>query len=167
MDTNEHLLKILPDEPIALLGLLKFLDLPIVIADQEGNVVFWNLSAVRVFQYTEDEILHQPLVTIIPERFKEAHSRAFNAFTSIQSPRTFLTSKVFGSSLDLFGLRKDGSEFPCQIVVVAYKSKDRVCFLGVISPDNSRRPEADALLQLNLDIRKKIEEMDVQAQPAP
>jgi PAS domain S-box-containing protein len=45
----------------------------IIVAGSDGSIIFWNPAAERIFGYTEDEALGQPLDLIIPERFRHRH----------------------------------------------------------------------------------------------
>jgi PAS domain S-box-containing protein len=81
----------------------------VVVADERGQIVLINLQTERLFQYARDELVGCPIELLIPERFRKGHVQLRTQF--------FAEPKVrpMGSDLELFGLRRDGSEFPLEI----------------------------------------------------
>lgn len=83
----------------------------IFVADAKGVIREANPRAVAMFGYERAELLGMPIEKLIPERFRErhpSHRENFNAH-----PRT----RQMGASLNLFALRKDGTEFPVDIML--------------------------------------------------
>ena len=111
----------------------------IVLADTDGKVVSWNTAAERLFGYTEGEILGQPLTTIMPTRYREDHLRGLEQVKatggSIQTGRT----------IELCGLRKDGSEFPIELSLSTWRSRGQMLSCGIVR-DITLRKEAEAKL---------------------
>ncbi|HEY3475815.1 MAG TPA: PAS domain S-box protein [Anaerolineales bacterium] len=111
----------------------------IVLADTDGRVVSWNTAAERLFGYTEGEILGQPLTTIMPTRYREDHLRGLEHVKatggSIQTGRT----------IELCGLRKDGSEFPIELSLSTWRSRGQMLSCGIVR-DITLRKEAEAKL---------------------
>ena len=111
----------------------------IVLADEEGIVVSWNSAAQRLFGYTEEEILGQPLTIIMPTRYQEDHLRG------LESVKATGGSIQTGRTIELYGLRKDGSEFPIELSISTWKSRGQMLSCGIIR-DISLRKEAEARL---------------------
>jgi PAS domain S-box-containing protein len=80
-----------------------------LIIDHAGRVVHANTLTERLFGYHAKELLGCPIENLIPERFRKEH-RGHRADFSTQ-PRV----RPMGAKLELFGLRKDGTEFPVEI----------------------------------------------------
>ena len=83
----------------------------IVITDAKGSICGANPRAEELFGYTQDELLSQPIENLIPERFRERHLLDRENYHA--APRT----RRMGASPDIFALRKDGTEFPVDIML--------------------------------------------------
>jgi PAS domain S-box-containing protein len=79
----------------------------IITIDDAHNVVTYNSGAETVFGWELREIVGRPLNTLIPERFRSAHSRHVQAFA--KAPEV---ARRMGERRPVFGLRRDGTEFP-------------------------------------------------------
>src|SRR6266511_3344495 len=80
-----------------------------IMVDSAGVITFSNASAATVFGYSLSELIGRHIETLIPERFRDRHVGDRNGFLSEPS------SRAMGAGRDLFGLRKDGSEFPVEV----------------------------------------------------
>jgi PAS domain S-box-containing protein len=93
-------------------GLNQFVDLlpdAMVVVNQQETIVMVNQQAEAAFGYTRSELLAQPLEILLPERFRGVHSAHRQQYLSTPRPRPM------GIGLQLFGRKKDGSEFPVDI----------------------------------------------------
>lgn len=81
----------------------------VIVVDDAGQIVLANSQTERFFGYHRNEIIGQKIEILIPERFRSAHVGHRSSF--------FSTAKVrpMGSGLELFGRKKDGTEFPIEI----------------------------------------------------
>ena len=111
----------------------------IVLADGDGKVVSWNSAAQRLFGYTEEDILGQPLTVIMPSRYREDHLRG------LEFVRAAGGSVQTGRTIELYGLRKDGSEFPIELSISTWKSGGQMLSCGIIR-DITLRKDAEAKL---------------------
>jgi PAS domain S-box-containing protein len=80
-----------------------------LVADAQGRLVFVNAQTERLFGYRRDELLGRPMEILIPERFRASHVGKRDAFGKHPQARPM------GSGLELFGRRKDGSEFAVEV----------------------------------------------------
>jgi two-component system cell cycle sensor histidine kinase/response regulator CckA len=90
-------------------GLLESAPDAMVVTDQQGRVVLVNAQTERLFGYEREELLTRPIETLMPDRFREGHPEHRNEFSSHPQIRQM------GKRLQLFGLRKDGTEFPIEV----------------------------------------------------
>ena len=54
----------------------------IITSDSGGNITSWNQAAVDIFGYSHDEIIGKPVITIMPQRFHEAHRKGMKRVTT-------------------------------------------------------------------------------------
>ena len=116
----------------------------IISADKNGNIIFWNKAAQKMFEYTEEEAIGQPLEVLMPEGFKAAHQEGLERHVSSGE------SRVIGKTIEVNGLTKNGDEFPIELSVFTWTADEENYYTGIIR-DISRRKqiekERDHLIQ--------------------
>ncbi|SPP64230.1 PAS domain S-box protein [Nitrospira lenta] len=112
----------------------------IVLADGDGKIVSWNAAAERLFGHAEGEILGQSWTAIIPTRYREGHR------LKLEPVQATGVSPLAGTTIELHGLRKDGSEFPIELSLGTWKFGDQMFICGIVR-DITLRKEAEAKLQ--------------------
>lgn len=122
-----------------------------IIVDRSERMVLVNAEAERVFGYARGELLGQPLAMLMPDRFHAIHEGRVAGFNGERGPRRM------GDGADLFGRRRDGSEFPIEtnVSVLRGDSDDMVC--SVVRDLTQRREsqERQTLLIRELNHRVK------------
>ncbi|HUO33362.1 MAG TPA: sigma 54-interacting transcriptional regulator [Candidatus Acidoferrum sp.] len=98
----------------------------VVVADATGRIVQVNAQAVQSFGYSLSELSQQPVEILIPQRFRPSHPGFRESY--MQHPHR----RAMGAGLSLFGLRKDGSEFPADIMLTPVETSGRQFILVVI-----------------------------------
>lgn len=109
----------------------------IISADSNGHILTWNNGARAIFGYTAEEVVGQPLTTLMPERYREAHQRG------LAQMRATGESALMGIVLELHGLRKDGREFPLELTLSTWTSVEGRFYGGIIR-DVTERQRAEA-----------------------
>jgi PAS domain S-box-containing protein len=118
----------------------------IICADANGHILSWNRAAERMFGYTEEELLGQPLLVIMPLRYREDHRARLEAF------RRTGESTVIDRTIEVDGLRRDGSEFPIELSIGTWDTQDGPCFSAIVR-DRTDRKRAEETLR-----RQQIEQ---------
>lgn len=81
----------------------------LVMVDAAGVIVLANAQVEQLFGYARQELLGQPIETLLPARYREQHPSHRRAYLAAPSAR------AMGAGRDLFGRRKDGTEFPVEV----------------------------------------------------
>jgi PAS domain S-box-containing protein len=110
-----------------------------VMVDQEGNIVLVNTQVEKSFGYRRDELLGQPIEILVPKRFHAHHYSYRNNFLADPAARPM------GTGRDLYGLRKDGSEFPVEIGLNPLETKQGMMVLGTIVDITERKRAEETL----------------------
>ena len=114
-----------------------------VMINASGRIEMINAQAERVFGYSRRELLGQPVEILVPERFRDHHPKLRSAF--FHDPQ----SRPMGAGRDLYGLRKDGSEFPVEIGLNPIETEEGTMVLSAIV-DISDRKQKEASVQAAL-----------------
>ena len=113
----------------------------LVNADSNGIVVAWNPGAERIFGYRSDEIIGQPLVKLMPQRYRAAHPTYFKR--ALSSGET----QVVGRLVELTALHRDGSEFDIDLSLARWAVADGIYFTATMR-DISQRKKIEQRLRL-------------------
>jgi len=111
----------------------------ILSADSHGNITYFNPGAERIFGFTAEEVSGRPLTTLMPERFQDAHHAGLARYLATGEPR------VIGRTVELAGRRKDGTEFPLELSLAAWKQGADVAFTAIIRDITARKEAEDTL----------------------
>ena len=113
----------------------------IIMVDSAGVISFANAPAATVFGYSLSELIGRPIETLIPERFRDRHVGYRDGFLSEPSTR------AMGAGRDLFGRRKDGSEFPVEVGLNPINTTEGLSVLASVI-DITARKQAELEHQL-------------------
>ena len=105
----------------------------VISIDGSGRIALWNRSATETFGYSEAEVVGRDVAMLIPARYKAAHRDGLNRVMSGGE------SRLTGKTVDLFGLKKDGSEFPLELSLAQWVSTAGMHFTGIIRDISDRK----------------------------
>lgn len=117
----------------------------IICADRQGCILFWNKAAERLFGYSERDVLGQPLLIIMPARFREAHQERLTRYE-----RTGEVA-VIDRTIEVEGLRKDGKEFPIELSIGTWDTKEGQCYSAIVRDITDRKRWEAQLLQQQIE----------------
>jgi len=132
-------------------SLFEFSPDAIVASDAEGKIAELNGQVAKCFGYERAELLGQPVEMLIPGRFRNAHPRHRKEYSS--EPRT----RPMGIGLELQGRRKDGTEFPVEIMLSPVETPGGRVVLSVIR-DLSEKKQAEEELERRARENRYLEE---------
>ena len=117
--------------------------------DSNGRIIFWNPAAETIFGYSSTEILGKRLNTLVPKRYRSTYARRMNQL--ILNEKTSLV----GKTLEMVGLRKDGSEFPAEVSFSAWEAQGKVFFTNIVR-DITQRKQAEEAVRRSEDMYRTI-----------
>ena len=123
----------------------------IILADNHGTIILWNRAAQHLFGYGEEEVLGQPLTCIMPARYREMHQKGMDRV------RATGQSKLAGKPIELFGLKKDGTEFPLELSLGTWQCDGSLYFSGIIRDITGRKRSEEALRESQQRFRQLAE----------
>lgn len=121
----------------------------ILVTRSDGQITEANSQAQKVFGYTRDELIHLHVEELIPDRFRESHPAHRAKYTA--QPHT----RPMGIDLELYARRKDGSEFPVDIMLSPVDTPEGQVFLSVIR-DITRRKRAEEALKASEELFRTL-----------
>lgn len=114
----------------------------IILANSDGNIIFWNQSAEKMFGYTENEAVGNNLEIIMPEKYRPRHREGLKRYMETGD------SHIMGKVIELEGLRKDLSIFPIELSLSTWRSNGEHFFCGIIRDITNRQKAENKFREL-------------------
>ena len=130
------------------------LPIGMVMIGREGKLSLVNQAMLRMFGYDESELIGQPIERLVPERFRANHPSLRAGFFADPLPR------AMGAGRDLFGLRKDGQEFPVELGLNPVHTEDGLMVLASVLDITQRKQAEVELREFATDLERSNKDLD-------
>lgn len=122
----------------------------ILVAGAKGEITRVNPSAERLFGYTKEELIGQKIEILIPQRFSGKHEGHRTQY--MERPH----ARSMGLGMELYGLKKDGSEFPVEISLSPYTNAEGHFVIAFIVDITLRKRAEEKMKHYSEDLEKQV-----------
>jgi PAS domain S-box-containing protein len=119
-------------------GILSIAADAIITVDQTERIVHFNHGAETIFGYSMDEAIGKPLDMLLPKRVRDVHHGHMRGFAQSE-----VSARRMGERREIFGLRRDGTEFPAEASISKLEGPDGMLFTVVLRDITGRRREEE------------------------
>jgi PAS domain S-box-containing protein len=111
----------------------------LIVVDGDGVIELVNPQALHAFGYVTDELIGKPIDMLVPDRFRGHHDHLRRGYVARPQKRPM------GAGRDLYGLRKDGTEFPVEIALTPLGGEGKPGILATVVDITERKMAEEAL----------------------
>jgi PAS domain S-box-containing protein len=125
----------------------------IIMTNQVGEILSINSFGLQQFGYEGKDLEGQKIEILIPQRYRANHIKHRDNYHGKNAH-----SRPMGLGLDLFAVKKDGTEFPVEVSISPYMTVEGQYAIAFISDITIRKQSEQALLDLNAELEEKVKE---------
>jgi PAS domain S-box-containing protein len=132
-------------------ALLEHASMGIIETNEQAEIINVNPFALKLFGYERDQLINQKIELLIPSRFHSKHIK--NREDYIGHPR----NRPMGVGMDLYAVRKDGTEFPVEVSLSSYHYNGNKNVIAFVSDITIRKKAEDEIRDLNDHLEQTVE----------
>lgn len=132
-------------------GILSTAEDAIITVNLSQRIIFFNQGAEKTFGYSAKEVIGKPLEILLPKRFAESHYQHVVNFSKGLS-----SARRMGERSEIYGLRKDGTEFPAEASISRLQTEDGMIFTAAVRDISERKRAEAAILKLNRELEQRV-----------
>ncbi|MCI0528676.1 MAG: MASE1 domain-containing protein, partial [Nitrospira sp.] len=117
-----------------LAGALDIAEAAVISVDENQRIILFDQTAEKIFGYTAQEVLGQPLDLLLPSRFTEVHRQHIHDFSG-----DAVAARRMGERREVFGRRNDGTEFPAEAAISKLNQEGKITFTAVLRDITERK----------------------------
>lgn len=133
-------------------ALFNFASIGILVTNQQGEIVLMNDFALEQFGYQREELIGESIERLMPMRFRPKHVGYRDSFNN--HPQ----SRPMGIGMDLFALKKDGTEFSVEVSLSQYQHEEGSFVISYINNITERKKAEEKLEKMHNELEQKIAE---------
>ncbi|MEZ4875322.1 MAG: PAS domain-containing sensor histidine kinase [Flavobacteriaceae bacterium] len=124
----------------------------IVIVNPQQVMVAVNETLAQLFGYKREELVNQSLELLIPQKYHANHSKYVTGFMDHTEKR------IMGQGRELFGIRKDGTQFPVEVGLKPFEANGKQCVMAMVIDISLQKEHERQMKDLNLQLEQKVKE---------
>ncbi|WP_295125075.1 PAS domain-containing sensor histidine kinase [uncultured Chitinophaga sp.] len=133
-------------------ALFDYASIGILVAGKAGEIIMINDFALVEFGYKKYELLGKKVEVLIPQRVHARHEKHRERFN--EAPQ----NRPMGRGLDLFAVRKDGTEFPVEISLSHYENEEGKFVIAYVNNISERKKAEENIERMNNELEQKVED---------